>query len=202
MHAKLKLTLSALALVVTTAVVTTGIINAATPQDQDDEQAKMMKLYMEMAKPGKPHKELMSTVGQWNAEVTSYCGGSSSTTQGTATYESILGGRYLVQRTKGTMGGMPMEGFQILGYDNVHKEYVSVWLDNWGTGIHTSAGQADENGVIEMKGSMRDAMTPDGRPFRSVYRPHGAHKFVVELYDTHEGKEFKVMDIAYSRVTQ
>lgn len=202
MNLKLKLTLVALALIATTAGVTAGIIHAATPQDQDEEHAKMMKHYLEMAKPGKPHKELMNTVGQWNVETTTYMGGSASTSKGTATYESILGGRFVVQRTKGNMGGMPMEGFQILGYDNVHKKYVSVWLDTWSTGIHTSTGRADANGVIEMKGSMKDAMTPDGRPFRSVTRIEGADKFVVELHDSHEGKEFKIMDVVYTRVTE
>jgi hypothetical protein len=100
------------------------------------------------------------------------------------------------------MGGMPMEGFQILGYDNVQKEYVSVWMDTWSTGIHTSAGRANANGVIEMKGSMKDAVTPDGRPFRSVTRFEGADKFVVALYDTHAGKEVKILDVVYTRVTE
>jgi len=201
MTPKFKLALFSFALVALTAFLTAGIIKAATPQDQD-EQAKMMELYMKMAKPGKPHQELARLVGQWNVEMSSYCTpGNPMTTKGSATFETILGGRFVLQRQKADMGnGMTMEGFQILGYDNVQKKYVGVWLDNWSTGIHASTGQVDENGQVCMQGLMKDAMTPEGRPFRSVQKQAGNDKFTIELHDTKDGKEFKMMDIVYTRV--
>jgi hypothetical protein len=202
MNSRMKLTLLALGLVIATAATTAGILRAATPQSQE-EQEKMMKLYMEMAKPGKPHQELAALSGDWDITITTTCTGPEPVeSKATCAFKPILGGRFVVQTMKGKWGEMPMDGFQILGYDNVQKKYVSVWMDNWSTGIHMSSGVEGANGVVEMKGLMKDAMSPEGRPFRSVMKPEGPDKFIFELYDTIQGQEVKHMESVYTRKGQ
>jgi len=37
--------------------------------------------------------------------------------------------------------GMPFEGMGLDGYDNASKEYISIWIDNMGTGIMYMKGK-------------------------------------------------------------
>ena len=103
----------------------------------------------------------------------------------------------------GLMGNMgaehKFEGFQILGYDNITKQYQSVWLDDWSTGIHTSKGQADDNGVVTLEGKMKDVMTPTGRSFKIKWTPEGDDKFTIVFHEGFQGKEMKTMEMVYTR---
>ena len=38
---------------------------------------------------------------------------------------------------------MPFEGMGIVGYDNLLKKFVSVWIDNMGTGLMPGTGTYD-----------------------------------------------------------
>ena len=57
-----------------------------------------------------------------------------------------MGGRYLEQRFKGDIMGMPFEGIGYTGYDNVKKQYWGTWMDNMSTGMMTSTGTAPPTG--------------------------------------------------------
>jgi hypothetical protein len=152
-----------------------------------EEMKAMMAGMLEAAKPGEPHKHLSAMVGKWTTTVktSGMPGMPAEETKGAAVYRSILDGRQIVGDTTGTMMGMPFNGFMLLGYDNVTKEYVSTWTDNWSSGQYMTRGAADDAGkVVTMKGIIKDAMTPDGRPWALVIKIESKDKHVIEVLDT------------------
>jgi hypothetical protein len=96
------------------------------------------------------------------------------------------------------MMGMPMEGINILGYDNMKKEYTSLWADSMSTWWIASSGKESADGSIEMKGTMIDVAGE--RPFRMVIREKSDDLHEVEMYDTiPPAGEVKVMAITSKR---
>ena len=74
--------------------------------------------------------------GEWNEEVTMWMapGAPPTVSKATAKNEMIMGGRYQLSKSTGTMMGMPFEGMSTVGYDNAKKQFTSTWIDNFGTG--------------------------------------------------------------------
>jgi hypothetical protein len=154
------------------------------PQDADME--KLMAVYEKAAMPGEAHKALASMAGKWDQKGECPMG----TITGTVEYRPILGGRFVL--AEGTMqvamSGKPpkeMQSVQIIGYDNVSKQYQTVWLDTMSTGIHFSPGTADASGKqITYDAPAKDAFTPEGRPFKVVVKVDDADKHTVEIWDS------------------
>lgn len=192
-------------LMLATAALTAAIMRpGVAAQDPAIDQQKIMEAYMKAATPGEPHAKLNQLVGKWTAEITSYMNGQSETQQTECEFKSVLGGRYVIQSTSGAFGGMPFEGLGIMGFDNVAGEYFSLWLDSMGTGFLLATGKAEADAkVLEMKGTAKDAMTPEGRPWRSVQKHVDADHWTFEMYDSMPGAtgftEIKMMEITYRR---
>jgi hypothetical protein len=189
----------------------------ATPQDADpkkpspEDMAKMMAAYEAAGKPGGPHKGLASLVGKWDQKVVCMMPGMPPTENaGMSEYKSILGGRFIVEEMNGKMS-MPtadgkleqkdFTGFQVMGYDNTLKEYQSLWCDSMGTGMFLSTGKVDAGGKkITYEGTMKDVMTPQGRPWKMEVNIEGPDKHVIEMYDAFDGKNLvKMMTVTETR---
>jgi Protein of unknown function (DUF1579) len=186
-------------------IVSNGTGGSSLPQDdkdaakktQDADMAKNIALYEKAAMPGEQHKKLASLVGTWDQKCTKP-GMTESPYNGTVEYRAVLGGRYVVGEAKGTMtmpasDGKPMtkewEGFQILAYDNVQKQFQTTWCDSMNTGIFVTPGTADSSGnVITFEGTMKDARTPSGRPFKVVLNIESNDRHSVEIWDSKDGK--------------
>jgi len=147
--------------IITTAFVMMILFIFSTAFAQQGDQAEMMKKWQEYMTPGPAHQSFAKMAGNWNAVVTMYDpSGKESKSDGTANYEMILGGRYLKGTFKSSMMGMPMEGMGLDAYDNAAKEYVSIWIDNFGTGVLYLKGKMDEAAkTIVYTGTMVDPMT-------------------------------------------
>jgi hypothetical protein len=170
------------------------------PQALD--RAATEKMWAEYAQPGREHEAFKELVGEWKTETKSYWPGQAEpqTSQSTATFKLIMGGRFVQQEFKGEYNGKPFEGLGIFGYDKAKKKYVSVWLDNMGTGIMLSEGTYDEAsktfteiGEIESPtGKMRE---------KTVTKDVDKNKFVLTMWMLLPGdKEQKVMEIIYTRM--
>jgi hypothetical protein len=161
------------------------------------------------AEPGEIHKKLAKLEGTWDQQMVNTAEGMSSS--GTITYRPVLGGRFILGESKSVMkhgGGadgksdgnvngkgeglameQPWEGFQLIGYDNATKKHVTTYSSTMGTGICFLEGTADSSGkVITYEGTMKDAITPQGRPFKVVVNCETDDKTVVELWDSKGGK--------------
>ena len=106
-------------------------------------EEEMMKQMMALATPGEEHKELGKLVGTWRASIKMWMGpGEPTVSEGTITYEWILGGHYLKSRHTSEFAGMPFEGMGIDGYDRAQNFYYSLWFDTMGTGYMSLKGVA------------------------------------------------------------
>lgn len=189
-------------LLVMAALAGLSVVTTAAAAQEPDQEA-MMAAYMKAATPGAEHEKLAATAGTyttvsrwWQAP-----GAPPEEATGSAERSTLLDGRYVVEKYRGTMMGMPFEGMGVTGYDNVEQRYVTIWVDNMSTGIFMMLGQADESGNLVFRGEYKDPASGQTKTMRSVSsRTAGGETF--EMYDVAaDGSEFKVFEIVYTKAT-
>jgi hypothetical protein len=165
-------------------------------------QATDMEKWKEYATPNENHKVLDAFVGNWDYTVKWWSSPNSQPeiSRGTSEVKWIMGGRFLEQTSKGTSKVQPFEGMGITGYDNAKKKYVSMWIDNMGTGIMTSEGEYDiSTKTFVQKGTFTQPKMGE-TPFRDVTKIIADDNLVYELYTKDKDwKEYKVLEINYTR---
>jgi hypothetical protein len=168
-------------------------------QMSQEEMQKMMAL----ASPGAKHKELDRLVGTWKTTITMWMGpGDPTHSSGTATYEWVLGGRYLKSKQTGQFGDMPFEGLGMDGYDNAQKHYFSVWFDNMGTGVMLLTGQPSADGKgIDYSGTTFDPMQMKNVRVREEVRWTGATKYLFTMYTDMPGPDGKPRETRMMEIT-
>jgi hypothetical protein len=168
---------------------------------QQGDQAEMMKKWQEYMTPGPAHQQFAKMAGNWKATVTQFMGGQEAKSEGTATFEMVLGGRYLHSSFKVTMMGMPFEGMELDAYDNATKEYISLWVDNMGTGVMVMKGKMDDKtNTVTYWGSMVDPMTGKDQKVKTVMKEINNDNVTFEMYTVENGQETKNMYIDYARL--
>jgi uncharacterized protein DUF1579 len=176
-----------------------GQAKEAQAKQAQDEQMKAWMTYMT---PGPMHEMLAKSNGEWNEEVTMWMDPSAPPTKSTATCTNtmILGGRYQQSMSKGSFNGMPFEGTSTVGYDNAKKVFVSTWIDNMGTGIMFTEGKYDEKTkTINFGGNCVDPMTGKEMKVRETFKIIDDNNQFMEMFMTQNGKEFKTMEIKFTR---
>ena len=174
-----------------------------TPPSQEEMMAAMMKL----AAPGPEHAALNPLAGSWKTTIKMWGDPAGPPTaeptinQGTCDRNWVMGGRYLVGNYKGTFNNMPFEGMEVLGYDNMKKQYVSSWVDNMGTGIMLSSGGAMDPGTksFTLTGSS-PGPTGEAVSMREVTKIVDGNTYTMTMYSAMGGQEQKMMEITYTRV--
>ncbi len=116
----------------------------------------------------------------------------------------ILGGRYLQHETKGKAMGMPFEGLGLTGYDNIQRKYVTIWLDNMGTGImHGTGSFDDKTQVLSDRGEYSCPISANKkREYRSEWKIIDKNNMVYAMYGSgmvDDGPEFKNMEMTFRR---
>ena len=183
-----------------------GMMMLSTNLLAQDEEAgmdpAMMEAWMQSMTPGPMHEMLAHRVGNWTAEVKMWMDPSQppTTSQATTVCEAMLGGRYFKSIHTGDMMGMPFEGFEISGYDNVKKQFFTIWIDNMGTGIMMSTGSYDEaSKTLTLTGQMTEPMGSE-MMVREVIKIIDNDHSTFEMYVDMGGQEVKNMEISYTRV--
>jgi len=171
-----------------------------TPMTKEEEMQVKMQEY---ATPNKNHEILKALEGKWKAEVKMWMDPAAEpeVSEGTAESTMILGGRFLEEKYTGTAMGQPFEGRGFIGYDNLRKEYRSVWLDSMGTGVMISSGVYDATSkTITEKGTMSCPIVQGDRDYRAVTTIIDNDHYTYESYmNDQDGKELKTMVITYTR---
>ncbi len=173
---------------------------------QNENQQKMspeQKAWMEYMMPGPMQKILEKNVGKWKTVSKFWQSpeAEAMVSEGIAESEMILGGRYLKSTYHGTAMGMPMEGQSLDAFDKALGKFQSIWIDNMGTGISTSEGTYDKaSNTITYKGSMVDPVSKKKVTYKAVVKFLDDNTHVFDMYMTHAGKEFKSMEINYTRI--
>jgi hypothetical protein len=175
---------------------------AAAPQPAPD--AKTMEaMMMKAAMPGPQHEKLKKLVGEWNLTVKATMDPTqpAQESKSSAVVTELMDGRYVQEQVSGDMGGMAFRGMGVTGFDNILQKYVSIWIDNMGTGIMMSEGTANAAGdVIRWTGEASDPMSGKKTKYRLVSRFVDDNKRVFEMYAKGpDGKESQMMEITYER---
>jgi hypothetical protein len=165
---------------------------------------EMMKKWEESAAPGPAHKVLEDAVGTWTTSVKMWMQGPDAPpmeSQGTAEIRWVLDGRFLMEETKGEMMGKTFEGIGFTGYDNFKQVYVNTWMDNSSTALYSSTGVYDPaTKTLTSTGLMDEPMTGEkNKTVRYILHMVDKDKMVTEIMDTVMGKEFKAVEITYTR---
>ncbi|MGD8453027.1 MAG: DUF1579 domain-containing protein [Phycisphaerae bacterium] len=175
----------------------------ATPpaEPQFDE---MMAKWVEVNAKGPEHEHLASFVGTWDAVSRMWPapGAPVMESKAEAVFKTILDGRYLQQDYKCDAPEMAFDGLDLIGYDNLKKKYVSLWIDSMSTGMYLSLGSPDATGkVVTYYGFTDDPMTGErDKMSRTVWREESSDRLVLEMYEKPAGAdEFKIMEIVYTR---
>jgi len=178
------------------------LFSASLSIAQQSDQQDAMKKWMEYMTPGTVHQAFAKMVGNWKAIVTMYqASGEQNKSEGSATYEMVLGGRYLKSTFKGNMMGMPFEGMGLDGYDNATKDYISIWIDNMGTGIMYMKGKYDDDSkTIVYFGNVVNPITGKEEKNKTVIKKTDDDHMLMTSYMFAGEKEVKQMEIEYSRM--
>lgn len=162
----------------------------------EDMMAGMAKL----ASPNEHHAELLKSVGSWSASAEFVMDPDQPPVPSPAkmTVKPMLDGRYAMGHFSMDFMGQPFEGYSIIGYDNAHEQYVSVWMDSMSTKITYMTGNKDEDGNLVMEGT---STTPMGdNPMKIVTTFVDDDNTVDRFYDKMpDGSWFNSGTITYSR---
>ncbi len=170
--------------------------------------AALMATMMKYATPGEHHGHIKTLAGKWKftSKFRQVPDAPWNESGGESTTEWILGGRFLTQRVKSpATEAFPMdfEGFALLGYDNLAKEYLSIWTDTFMTGVMHFKGSCDASGkVITLAGEFNHPAKGGALAReRWVYRIINEDKFIFEMWQPDQsGNEFLHGEITYNRV--
>jgi len=185
----------------------------AKPAGTKPDDAQMMTMMMDLAKPGENQKILEGRVGSWTYTTKFWISPDTNTppmeSSGTAVTKAIMGGRYIQSEhtgkiqmpgPDGKMTDMEFHGMEIAGYDNAKKKFVSAWVDNMGTGIMLSEGTYDA-------ATKTITYTAEEEPFpgmkmkvRELVRLTDNDHNTFEFYEDRAGTEVKTMEISSIRV--
>lgn len=180
-------------------------VEPAVEQAKAPEMTKeeMMAKWQEAATPGDQHKLLEAFKGRWKTttKIWHEPNAEPEVTKGTAEKTWIMGKRFLKEDFRGKAMGKPFNGMGLLGYDNSSDSYVSIWLDNFSTGVLTAKGNADPSGkVFTFTGEYTCPMTGKPMAAREVLTVVDNKTRLFELFhEGPDGKEMKTVEVTYTK---
>jgi hypothetical protein len=157
--------------------------------------------------PGPQHARLTENVGVWQGKCNMWMAPGAEPVQSecTTTITSVMDGRFTRCEVKGEIPGMgPFTGFGVFGYDNVAKQFQSTWLSNCSTSMSVGTGSLSSDGqTVTWQYTHSCPIAKKPTIMREVERRTGKDTMTLENYviDPKTGKEFKMMEIAYTRTS-
>jgi hypothetical protein len=175
---------------------------AKTDPKAEAKKAAQMEAFMKAGTPGEQHAAMKKMVGTWDVASKWWENPKAAPmeSKGTATYEMVLGDRFLRQTYKGDMMGQPFEGVGTTGYNNLTKKYQSTWMDSTSTQMYTSEGTASKDGkMISMQGEGVDAMTGKKMKSFETMTFESDTKVVFRMYEGTSAKGKLMMELTYTK---
>ena len=164
-----------------------------------------MQACIEAGTPGPNHAYLAESVGVWQGKCSSWMAPNTEpvSSECVSTITPMMEGRYIKCEIKGDMPGMgPFNGFGIYGFDNVSQKFQSSWVDNCSTGMMQGTGElSSDESTLTWTFSYHCPIAKKQVTMREVERRTGKDAMTLEMFgpDPKTGKEFKMMEIAFTR---
>ena len=166
----------------------------AEPTQQQD---PTMQMWIDFMTPGEQHQWLAQRVGDWDVATSYWTAPGAPPVENLlhGSYEMVLGGRYLSQKVdEMDWEGMPFGGYGFIGFDNSQKQFVSAWIDSFGTGIASGRGTRNSDGVLDWTYTSTDPFSGQEIRGRSTEEEISADEFIVTYFKTMpDGTEMKEM---------
>lgn len=197
-------TIAALSLAVLTGVAPGALSEEkkAAPAPKVD-MAEMMKKARVYIQPGPAHKVLERFLGSWDTELRFTMPGlPSKPEKGTSTCSWLMEGRWVKCDATGSMMGMPVQTFVVLGYDNFKMSYRTMTVTSADTAMFVSEGDMDPNGkVLITYGTLDEYLTGEhDKMVKCLWRFLSDDRIVLEIHDFPIGEtNTKVMEFVYTR---
>ena len=175
---------------------------APTVKLSADDHEAMMQMWMELATPGEHHAALEPFAGTFAVDERMRHGPDEPwmSASGTATTRWVLGDRFLQTeyRTMGEMG--PYEGIGYFGYDNAKQEYVSIWMNTWGTMIAPAATGTMNGHEVTMTQEWEDTLEGRTKTMRMVHTIVDRNVINMKMWSPGpDGSDYLMLDITYTR---
>ena len=180
--------------------------NTVTAQQTDNRSApnSAMQEMMKRMMPGEGHKVLAGMTGKWRGTMKMWNSATPAAPPIESTTQSetklILGGRFVLTESAGTIMGRPFHHMGVLGYDNATKLYTQVFYSNMGTATNIATGAVSDDGkTLTLRGEFDE---PEGKvPFKNVIRMESDDVHVFESYRIFpDGRELKLIEETNARV--
>jgi hypothetical protein len=182
-----------------------GAFGLSGPQDQPaaEDMAAMMAKAAKYTQPGEHHKLLERFLGKWyTASRSTMAGSETPWEKGTSEVSWLMEGRWLQSNGTGSMMGMPMQFFSVMGYDSFKQSYVVTSVSSMDTAMNHSEGDMDPGGkVLLLYGTIDEYLTGEhDKMVKTVYRFESADKIVMEIHDLPIGEHHtKVVEVVFTR---
>ncbi len=180
-------------------------LSGAQPPKAVPVDPKVLQGWMAAGAPAPEHARLEPYLGAWTTHQTDWLptGQAWNEADGTATFRSILGGRFVQEDYTTTLDGHPFHGFGLMGYDRQKQAYLLLWMDDLNTGFVSLAGTFDgTQRVLTLLGSLPSGavgqVTPPGWRVTDTWWDPDHHAVVWWGRDA-AGQPVKLSQILYSR---
>ncbi|CAE7262685.1 mscS [Symbiodinium necroappetens] len=166
--------------------------------------AAMMAEWQAMNAPGDHHELLTYFTGEWTTETTMWVDKNQPpmVTEGTASAEMVIGGRFVHMEWTTPMMGVDMTGEGYIGHDNVSGRYQSMWMDSGTTAMRFLEGHSNRDGSeIAFYGKMDEPQLDiRDRVVAYVFRLIDADTYEMDVRDLHVGSDDNtVVKITFTR---
>jgi hypothetical protein len=179
------------------------LLGAAPDQAQPVDMAAMMAKAAQYTQPGPNHAVLEKFIGEWETETTLLIPGQKAKKEmGTHKFQWLMKGRWLQRSGAGSLAGMPVEMFGLIGYDNFKQSFVSTDVSSMDTAMNRAEGDMDPGGkALVFYGTIDEYLTGEhDKAVKYVWRFEDANKMVLEVHDLPIGlNNTKVVEVVFRR---
>jgi hypothetical protein len=193
----------ALAVMTGTTIAAGSLTAAAQQQPTQSEMAAAMAKAKRFTQPGEAHKVLDRFVGKWTTEVRMFgMGKPTPPEKGSAEFAWLMPGRWLKMESTGSMMGLPLQTFMLLGYDNFKQSYVSTNISSLDTAMTHAEGDMDPSGrALISYGTLDEYLTGEhDKMVKYVWRFQSPTQMVLEVHDLPIGEtNAKVVEITFRK---
>lgn len=164
---------------------------------------EMRTAWKKAASPTEHHGLLKDQVGKWNVVVKFWHdpSGKPDISKGVSRITLEHNGKFLREDFKGHWMGHPFTGSGHTGYDTIHEEFFSTWIDSASPLLNTMHGKfVPESRSWVFHGESTCPVSGTTMKSEMISRKIDKNHFIVENYTiSPDGSKAKTMELSYTR---